>query len=128
PARTGKALQHRSRSRLLVEMHRLRIELGGKGKRLLARDAARSESAEMADWEIFEGQHHHGDCGEEGPIVAALCGNLNRPACMARAPRAGTAARRPPPILPGATFGARPCGRFDASDIRLAGGERPMFE
>ena len=41
---------------LLVEMHRLRVEFGGKGQNLLARDAARSERAEMAGREIFECQ------------------------------------------------------------------------
>ena len=42
-----------------VQMHRLRIEFRGKGQDLLARDMARSERAEMAGFEIFEGQHCH---------------------------------------------------------------------
>ena len=42
-----------------VEMHRLRVELGGKRQNLLARDVARSERAEMAGLEIFEGQRCH---------------------------------------------------------------------
>ena len=72
PARTGQALEHRLLRRLLVEMHRLRIELGGKGEDLLARDVARAEAAETAGLEIFEGQRGHGsrrfdgrkpDCG-----------------------------------------------------------------
>src|SRR5438270_4855638 len=56
-------------------MHRLRIELGGKRKNLLARDAARSESAEMAGWKIFEGERHDGDCRREArlwPLFAAI--------------------------------------------------------
>jgi hypothetical protein len=72
-------------------MHRLRIELGGKGKDFLARDAARSESAEMAGRKIFEGQRHDGDCCEGSPIVAVICSNLNPPARMAHALRASTA-------------------------------------
>ena len=60
PARTGEALQHRLAGGLLVEMHRLRVVLGGKGEDLLARDVARSERAEMAGLEIFEGQRGHG--------------------------------------------------------------------
>ena len=54
----GQALQHRALRGLLVEMHRLRIEFGGKGQYLLARDMARPESAETAGREIFEGQRH----------------------------------------------------------------------
>ena len=68
--------------RFLIEMHRLRVKLGGKGKRLLARDVARSECAETAGREIFEGQHHDGDSNERGLIVAVICGNLNPPARM----------------------------------------------
>ena len=56
PARTGQPLQHRRVGGLLVQMHRLRIEFGGEGQNLLARDVARSERAEMAGREIFEGQ------------------------------------------------------------------------
>ena len=66
-------------------MHGLRIELGGKGENFLARDAARSELAEMAGLEVFEGKRgHDGDIVERSPIVAALCGNLNPPTRMAR--------------------------------------------
>jgi hypothetical protein len=76
-------------------MHRLRIELGGKGQNFLARDVAWSESAEMAGRKIFEGKRHQGDClgdcCEGGLIVAVICSNLNPSARMARAPRASTA-------------------------------------
>src|SRR6266404_1373597 len=44
-----------------------------------------------------------------GPNVAVFCGNLNPPTRMARALRASTALRCSCPILPGTTFGARPC-------------------
>ena len=59
PAGAGKPLQHRPLGGLLVEMHRLRVEFGGKGQNLLARDAAGSEPAEMAGREIFECQRGH---------------------------------------------------------------------
>jgi hypothetical protein len=36
-------------------MHGLGIELGGKGENFLARDAARSELAQTAWLEVFEG-------------------------------------------------------------------------
>ena len=49
-------LQHRTLGGFLVQMHRLRVEFGGKGQNFLARDAARSESPEMAGREIFECQ------------------------------------------------------------------------
>ena len=108
PARSRQALQHRALRGLFVEMHRLRIELGGKGQYLLARDVARSECAEMAGREIFEGQRHDWGLPEGSPIVAVICGNLNPPTRMARA-----LGRAPPfgarPDLPGTTFGARPC-------------------
>jgi hypothetical protein len=61
PARTREAAQHRALCGLVVEMHRLRIELGGEGKDLLARDVARTESAETAGRKIFEGQRHQGN-------------------------------------------------------------------
>ena len=51
PARAGKSLQHGLAGGLLVEMHRLRIEFGGKRQNLLARDMARSVSAKPADAE-----------------------------------------------------------------------------
>ena len=47
----ARPLQHRSLRGLLVEMHRLRIELGGERQYLLARDVARTERAEMAGLE-----------------------------------------------------------------------------
>ena len=96
PARTRKPLQHRACRGLFVEMHRLRIELRGKGEHLLARDVARAECAETAGRKIFEGQCHGWGLPEGSPIVAVICGNLNPPARMARALRASTA------------FGARP--------------------
>jgi hypothetical protein len=68
---------------------------------------------------------------EGGPIVAVICGNLNPPTGMARALRASTAPLVPVRILPGTAFGARPYvvwPAFDATGIRIAGGERPMFE
>src|SRR5882672_9940537 len=58
PARAGEAVQHRSPSGFLVEMHRLRIEFPGKRQNFLARDAARSECADTARRKIFEGQRH----------------------------------------------------------------------
>ena len=85
PARRGKALQHRLRGGLFVEMHRLRVELGRKCQYFLAGDATRTESAEMTGWKIFEGERHIGDCQQGSPIVAAICGNLNPPTRMARA-------------------------------------------
>ena len=59
PARAGQPLEHRSAGGLLVEMHRLRVEFGGKGQDFLARDAARSERAETAGREVFECQRGH---------------------------------------------------------------------
>src|SRR6266446_3069172 len=109
PARSRQALQHRPRRRLFVKMHRLRIELAGKRKDFLARHAARSERPEMAGRKIFEGQRHDGDCCKGGPIVAAICGNLNPPTRMARALPATAAPSVLVPDLPGTTFGARPC-------------------
>ena len=93
PAGSREALQHRPRRRRFVEMHRLRIELGGKCKDFLARHAARSERPEMAGRKIFEGQHHDGDCREGGPIVAVIYGNLNPPTRIARVLAASTGAR-----------------------------------
>src|SRR6476661_2287341 len=103
-------------------MHRLRIEFRGKRKHFLARDAARSETAEMAWWKIFEGQHHDGDCREGGPIVAVIYGNLNPPTRMARVQPASIAVRCSP-CLPRTAFGARACAgaRFTRTHIRLAG-------
>ena len=54
PAGAREALQHRLLRGLFVQMHRLRIEFGGKRQHLLARDMARSECAEMAGRKIFE--------------------------------------------------------------------------
>src|SRR4051794_171479 len=79
PSRPGKAFQHRVLRRLLVEMHRLRIEFRGKGEHLLARDMARPIAAETAKREIFEAERHDGDlpriAGEEArlwPYFAAI--------------------------------------------------------
>jgi hypothetical protein len=70
-------------------MHRLRVVLAGELQDLLARDMARAEGAEAADRKIFESEGHSvRDCGREGQIVAALCGNLNPSACMDAMPRA----------------------------------------
>jgi hypothetical protein len=93
PAGSREAVEHRARRCLFVEVHRLRIELGGKSEDLLARDAARSECAEMAGRKIFKRQRHDGDWCEGGPIVAVICGNLNLPTRMARALRANIALR-----------------------------------
>src|SRR6202011_4179673 len=93
----------------LVEMHRLRIELGCERQDLLARDVARSECAEMAGRKIFEGQRHDGDWWDGSLIVAVICSNLNRSTRMSPL-RASTATGCLSLILPGATFGARPCG------------------
>src|ERR1700730_5491670 len=92
PARTGKSLQHRPRSRLFIEMHRLRIELSGKGQNFLARDAARSELAEMARLEVFEdkGVHdwgHNGekpDCGRTLRQAQPAHAHGSSPACSSR--------------------------------------------
>ncbi len=78
PAGAGQPLQHRARRRLFVEMHRLRIEFGGEREHFLARDMARTERAEAAGLKIFESQGHRSGLPEGSPIVAALCGNLNR--------------------------------------------------
>ena len=59
PARAGEALQHRFGRGRLVQMHRLRIVFRGESKDLLARDVARAERAEMAGFEIFEGERCH---------------------------------------------------------------------
>src|SRR5262249_39863266 len=58
PARARKPLEHGVLRRLLVEMHRLRIELGRERQDLLAGDVARAEGAESADREIFEVEDH----------------------------------------------------------------------
>src|SRR5207237_2997523 len=84
PARSGQALEHRLLRRLLVEMHRLRIVLRGKGEDLLARHATRAEGTETAGLEIFEGERgHDGDIAEGSPIVAVICSNLNPPTRIA---------------------------------------------
>jgi hypothetical protein len=68
-------------------MHRLRIILGREGKDFLACDMARAEGTEAADGKIFKGEGHRcWNYRKEGQIVAALCGNLNPYARMARAP------------------------------------------
>src|SRR3981081_2984480 len=75
PARPREALEHRSRRGLFVEMHRLRIEFGGKGKHFLPRDAARSIGAEMTGRKIFKGESHDGDGPKEArlwPLFAAI--------------------------------------------------------
>ena len=86
-------------------MHRLRVEFGGEGQYLLARDVTRSEGAEMAGLEVFEGQRCHQmgiwievwigmwikDFLWRSPIVALICGNLNSPIRIAISPRASTA-------------------------------------
>ena len=71
----------------LVEMHRLRVELAGKFEDFLARHVARSERAETAGLEVFEGQRGHawGKLPEGSPIVAVICGNLNPTIRMAHA-------------------------------------------
>src|SRR3954447_5379140 len=75
PARSRKTLQQRPRGGLFVQMHRLGIEFGGKGKHLLTRDSAWAECAEMAGREIFEGQHDLGIAAREArlwPLFAAI--------------------------------------------------------
>src|SRR5947209_455078 len=67
PARAGKPLEHRSLRRLLVEMHGLRIELGGKRQHLLARDMARPEAAEATGRKILEIERHAGRFGLREP-------------------------------------------------------------
>src|SRR4029450_1847496 len=94
-------------------MHRLRVEFGGKGQNLLARDVARSKRAEMAGRKVFEGQRHHrsririGDWLWRSLNVAVICGNLNPSTRMARSLGASTA----PALtldLPEAIFGSSP--------------------
>src|SRR6185437_6033869 len=70
PARAGQAAQHALVGGVLVEMHRLRVEFGGKRQNLLARDMTRPERAERARRKIFEGEGHgsgiaggRSDCG-----------------------------------------------------------------
>ena len=93
PARAREALEHRSGCRLFVEMHRLRIEFGGKAKDLLAGNPARTKCPEMTGRKIFKAEHHDEDCRKEGLIVAVICGNLNRPTRMTRAIWASTVFR-----------------------------------
>ncbi len=88
---------------LVVEMHRLRIEFGRERQNLLARDVTRAISAKPADGKIFEGEHDRGENGGGGQIVAALCGNLNPLAWMAR------------PIPAGADSDGNPIGAVSAA-------------
>ncbi|GCC47268.1 hypothetical protein chiPu_0031153 [Chiloscyllium punctatum] len=59
PAGARQAAEHGFLRRLLVEMHRLRVEFGGEGEDFLARHMARAERAETAGLEVFEGQRGH---------------------------------------------------------------------
>src|SRR5215470_13408299 len=65
PARTGQAAQQGLLGSLLVEMHRLRVEFGGKGQNLIARDMERPEGAERTRWKIFERERHGSGNAEE---------------------------------------------------------------
>jgi hypothetical protein len=65
PARAGQAAQHAVGRGLLIEVHRLRIELGGESQDLVAGDMARAECSEPAGREIFEGQGHLGNALRE---------------------------------------------------------------
>ena len=53
PAGSAKSAEHALRRRRLVEMHRLRIELGGEGDDFLARHQARAVNGDRAGLEIF---------------------------------------------------------------------------
>src|SRR3954464_1795896 len=76
PARAGKAFQHRALGGLLVEVHRLRVEFAREFEDFLAAHAARTERAETAGFEVFEGQRGHGEkCRKEArlwPLFAAI--------------------------------------------------------
>src|SRR5947207_3490144 len=94
-------------------MHRLRVEFGGKRQNFLARDVARSEPAEMAGREVFEGQRCHRlkiwigiSCGEARmwPLFAAI--STHPPAWLVRHERVPPAALACD--LPEAIFGASP--------------------
>src|SRR6185369_11057261 len=109
----GQPLQHRRVGGGLVQVHRLRVEFGGKGKNLLARDVARSERAEVAGREVFEGQRCHlsaiwiEDYGGEArmwPLFAAI--STRPPAWLVRQRRVPLPALTPD--LPEAIFGASP--------------------
>src|ERR1700743_682773 len=71
PAGAGKSPQHRTGRRRFVEVHRLRIELGGEFANFIGRDVPRSETAQMARFKILKEQRVHGgghldgkpDCG-----------------------------------------------------------------
>src|ERR1700744_280141 len=130
PARAGKAIKHRSRSGPFVEMHRLRIEFGGKPQYFPARKPARAVCAEMAGEKIFEGECHNGwglpagkpDCGrylwQSQPIHSYG-------SCLMGAPFRAVL------ILPETAFAATPCAvisSLDATATRFCWGERSMFE
>ena len=53
PARGAQAAEQRGARRRLVEMHRLRIELGGEGDDLLARHQPRAVDGDRAGFEVF---------------------------------------------------------------------------
>src|ERR1041385_7798298 len=99
PAGTREALQHGTRRCRLIEMHRLRIEFGGKFQHLLARDMARPVRAETAGRKIFEAECHAGsrtkgrrpDCGrslrQSQPEACAWAGcDLARSAVRGQTP------------------------------------------
>ena len=115
PARSGQALEHRLLRRRFVEMHRLRVELAGKGQNLLARDVARAECAETAGLEIFESERGH-DWGFTGRKPD--CGRYLRQSQPAR-PHGSFAmgehrASALAPDLPKNPFGARPVPRLNS--------------
>ncbi len=87
PAGAREALQHRRLRRLLVEMHRLRIEFAREVDDLPARDGSRTETSDMPLGEIFKRElvwlFGHEWPMEGGPIVAAISGNLNPPTTSA---------------------------------------------
>jgi hypothetical protein len=56
----AKPAQHGGAGRRLVEMHRLRVELGGEGQYLFARHQARAVDRDRAGLEVFPMEFSHG--------------------------------------------------------------------
>src|SRR3954452_25332277 len=130
PARSRKTLQQRPRGGLFVQMHRLGIEFGGKGKHLLTRDSAWAECAEMAGREIFEGQHDLGIAAREArlwPLFAAI--STHQLACSRRVASIAVSVLAAD-LAWGARWGLGPVRPLVLVRLRfeLRRGERQMFE
>ena len=103
PARRREPAEQARAPRLLVEMHRLRIELGRERDDLLARDQPRSEFGHLAGREIFPMEAGHGN--------PARC-------CERRFPRRGV--QRGQPAAGAGISGIRPAGRTCRSSQNTA--------